>query len=466
MENRIWLDVTTSSRWKGPDVGVIRTEKKIEEEFEKIYGERLHLFIYDSDSFREISISNKIDLIGSQTNSRNEGTNMLFPVIGRKQALKNIAQGFISLSPRAFRPFVNYLSINFSRFIKFLLRIRKDVKLRKKKSTYIDADVLKNIQSALPNQALKSHPFISGDVVVTVGTVWDYSSMLEDLYFLKKNTKLKILTLCYDLIPIRYPQYCLENTVSTFGSYLLGLAEISDVICCISYSTKKDLDNFLELAGAKRTTTKLLYLGCDISKEREEDSYPFNDGSRFILYVSTLERRKNHELLYKAYRKLIDQGLGKEIPDLYFVGMRGWGVDDLIKDIQYDPLLEGKIKILGRMSDDELDALYKKSYFVVFPSFYEGWGLAVIEAFLHGKFVLASDRGSLPEAGGVYAEYIDPYDVTLWAKKILYYSRNPSDIKKKEALIKSQWKPHKWTMTAKTLANFVSETLEDLNSVK
>ena len=157
---------------------------------------------------------------------------------------------------------------------------------------------------------------------------------------------------------------------------------------------------------------------------------------------------------------MIEKGCRKEIPDLYFVGMEGWGVSDLIKDVLYDPLLQGKIKILGRLNDDELESLYKRAYFVVFPSFYEGWGLAIIEAFLYGKFVLASDRGSLPEAGAGFAECIDPYDVNLWAEKILYYSRNPTEVKRREALIKSEWRPLKWSETAKTLATIVSETID------
>lgn len=464
MKNRIWLDVTVSSRWNGPAVGMIRTERKIIEELKKNYGERFHLFIYDSNGFHETDLSKKTELGGNQTKPKSVATSLLFPVIGKKQALKNIAQGFISLSPQTLRPFVNLLSLISARCIKELLRLKKKARqnsnLIKKEETNIGSDVLTKLRNALPKSIKKPHPFNEGDVIITLSAVWDYPSMLDDLFFLKREINLKFVTLCYDLIPIIYPQYCLESTVSTFGSYILGLADISDVICCISRSTRKDLEKFLVEAGAKVPPTKLLYLGCDIRQEKSNNSDSLDEESPFILYVSTLERRKNHEVLYKAYRKLIEKGCRKEIPDLYFVGMEGWGVSDLIKDVLYDPLLQGKIKILGRLNDDELESLYKRAYFVVFPSFYEGWGLAIIEAFLYGKFVLASDRGSLPEAGAGFAECIDPYDVNLWAEKILYYSRNPTEVKRREALIKSEWRPLKWSETAKTLATIVSETID------
>ena len=94
----------------------------------------------------------------------------------------------------------------------------------------------------------------------------------------------------------------------------------------------------------------------------------------FILFVSTIERRKNHEVLYRAYHLLARQGTIESLPKLVFVGMPGWGVGDLLKEIELDPLTRGMIIQLHHVSDGELSYLYKKALFCVFPSLYEGVG--------------------------------------------------------------------------------------------
>ena len=137
--------------------------------------------------------------------------------------------------------------------------------------------------------------------------------------------------------------------------------------------------------------------------------------------------------------------------------MRGWGVDDFLRDLSLDPLIKNKIKLLGRVDDNQLNYLYKKCKFVVFPSFYEGWGLAVGEAFSYGKFVLCSNEGSLPEAGKDFAEYIDPLRVDQWAEKILFYCTHSDELSKKEQYIKDHWTPITWDSLGDQVLNVLSE---------
>lgn len=443
-------------------MGIIRTEKKIIEELKKLSSAEVRLFIYSNEGFSEADFSRLIraqNYSSTETQKvKNDDENNLFPIIGKKQALKNLAQSFISLSPRPVRPFVNLLSKGFAvSFKKILILKRKvrDFSLRTEKNVISENKRGMPQYSSLKDEA-KPNPFKNGDIVITVGTVWDYPSMLDDLFILKERKNLKVVSYCHDIIPLEYPQYCLDSTVATFGSYILGLVRISNVICCNSKCTQIDLENYLVNNGVKKPPTKLLYLGCDITPKIDGDYSPYNRKGKFILYVSTLERRKNHELLYKSYRSLLEKGYRDEIPDLYFVGGKGWGVSEVLRDIDCDPILKGKIKILGRLQDDELETLYKAAYFIVFPSFYEGWGLAISEAFSYGKFVISSDRGSLPEAGAGLSECLDPYDVKLWADRILFYSQNPDVIKYKEHLIKTRWQPHTWAQSAQTLADIIA----------
>ena len=155
------------------------------------------------------------------------------------------------------------------------------------------------------------------------------------------------------------------------------LAEAADTIMCISDSTRNDLDRYLSGSGAPKPRLVTFRLGAD---GRSFASTAGNVQSQidrdYILYVSTLERRKNHETLYKAYVN-IHAKLGRQPPLCVLVGAKGWGVGDFLADVQLDPRVRGDFLILNNVNDGELGWLYEHCLFTVFPSLYEGWGLPV-----------------------------------------------------------------------------------------
>jgi len=175
------------------------------------------------------------------------------------------------------------------------------------------------------------------------------------------------------------------------------------------------------------------------------------------LFVSTIERRKNHEVLYRAYHLLARQGKAQSLPKLVFVGMPGWGVGDLMKDIELDPLTRGLIVQLHHVSDGELSHLYKKALFCVFPSLYEGWGLPVGEALAMGKAVIASGEGSLPEVGGDLVRYVPAWNAYAWADAISEYISQPELVAEAEYRVQSKYKPRQWADMAVRVLDLVHE---------
>lgn len=293
--------------------------------------------------------------------------------------------------------------------------------------------------------------FGKNDVYITMGLDWDQKNY-EQLYEIKKATGFKVITFCYDLIPVLFPHYCVGDVAAKFAKYFVSLAWISDHVFCISRNTQKDFIKLLNDLGSIIPSSSVVNLGCNIVNYDENKLSPeitSITNKKYILYVSTMDRRKNHEVIYRALTRIADDG--GCIPSVVFAGMHGWGITDLMKDIELDPRTKGFIKILNNVNDDELIALYKNAQFTVYPSLYEGWGLPVAESLAHGKYCLSSNSSSLPEVGSNLIEYLDPYDVSGWARRLEELTKNKDFILKMEKLIQKTYKPITWFDTGKNV---------------
>lgn len=294
--------------------------------------------------------------------------------------------------------------------------------------------------------------FGPGDVYVSLGLDWDQKN-LPYLYTLKQQLGLKILLMCYDIIPIRLPHLCVAEVAAKFTPYFLDVARCADEIVCISDYSRADLRRFLDSAGVPVPTLSVVRLGCEIASANAaapSDAVAEVLGRRFILFVSTIERRKNHETLYRAYTRLVDAGV-PDLPLLVFVGMAGWGMGDLLSDLALDPRIRPYLRVLNHVSDGDLARLYQHTYFTAYPSLYEGWGLPVAESLAYGKFCLASSAASIPEAGGDLVDYVDPWDVPRWAERLGWYIAHPEEVARREAAIRAQYRPARWEDTGSTL---------------
>jgi glycosyltransferase involved in cell wall biosynthesis len=138
----------------------------------------------------------------------------------------------------------------------------------------------------------------------------------------------------------------------------------------------------------------------------------------FVLFVSTIEIRKNHQLLIDVWQRLIEKHGWAAVPHLVFVGRAGWLVDNMMRRLEESHNLDGKVVIASGLADAELEHAYRSCRLTVFPSLSEGWGLPVAESLEHGKFCVASDRASIPEVGGDLADYFDPDDFDDALRKI------------------------------------------------
>lgn len=187
------------------------------------------------------------------------------------------------------------------------------------------------------------------------------------------------------------------------------IARRADKIITISEFSRNDIINTFSLPAEK---VRVTYCGIDdrfrlipddslLSRARVK----YGLSKKFILYVGALQPRKNIPLLLKAYAKLLkEQDFDHQLVLAGGTGWRNRNIFSLINELN----LSKNVKILGYVPDDDLPLIYALAQFLVYPSFFEGFGLPVIEAMACGCPVICSNAASLPEIVQDCAVVFDP----------------------------------------------------------
>ncbi len=222
----------------------------------------------------------------------------------------------------------------------------------------------------------------------------------------------KIVVTVHDIVYKAFSQGHTQQTIDASEKHFQEIQKKAAKVICCSQSTVRDLKKYFRIPEEK---IALVYQGVDkdifYRIGDKEDSLAeaalTKQGADkpFILSVGTIERRKNLANLIRAFCILKDQKrfAGK----LVVAGMKGWLSDDLSALIEELGLAQDII-FLGYISDEELRYFYNKAEAFVFPSFYEGFGFPILEAFACGAPVVTSNVSSCPEIAGNAALTVDP----------------------------------------------------------
>lgn len=217
----------------------------------------------------------------------------------------------------------------------------------------------------------------------------------------------KILTI-HDLSPILFP----ENYGIIHGflqkHILPRTLKNVDTIITVSYNTKVDVLKYLKFRGDK---IREIPLGVDEKFKPQKNTIDFmekyNINSPFILYVGTLEPRKNIPTLIKAFYKLKRKDIEHK---LIISGGKGWKYKEIYETIE-KLNLQKEVIFTGYVPEEDLPRLYNSADLFVYPSLYEGFGLPPLEAMACGCPVVASKTSSLPEVVGNAGILVNPHDV-------------------------------------------------------
>ncbi|PHV64319.1 glycosyl transferase family 1 [Cyanobacterium aponinum IPPAS B-1201] len=230
----------------------------------------------------------------------------------------------------------------------------------------------------------------------------------------------------HDLTFLKYPQFC-TNIVKQYTRRIKKCLPWTDLIITFAESTKKDIIDYLGVKKEKIFITSeasrydfnyLKTINIDLIKSKT--NYDFSQ--KYLLFVSTIEPRKNIISLIKAFN------ICKEKYHLHhhliLIGNKGWQYEPIFAEIENSPFSD-QIHHLGYLTDAQLAIFYAHADMFIYPSFYEGFGLPILEAMTLGTPVITSSVSSMPEVGGDAAIYVNPHDVDALANRIYQLGLDP-----------------------------------------
>ncbi len=321
------------------------------------------------------------------------------------------------------------------------------------KDPFVDGPPLENDPRVL-------HSFPDNSVILFTCIDWNMSQsrikLAVDMRDVGRNIVLS--QLLYDMTPFLVPHLHAPATCEGYIPFVKYVSNNFDHLIYGGQTAMRDTIKIQRERGWLSPASDYIEFGSDLQqadKEINEDEdknvlKKFGISNKFILTVGTIEPRKNHEMLYKAYLSMMAKDANIDLPTLVIVGKRGWKYDDFLNVFEQDTIVKNKIIIISP-NDNELDVLYRKCLFTVLPSFYEGWSLTLPESLGYGKFCLTSKVDPLIETGRDLVEYIDPLDIAEWGNRIYFYSQNLPLLKEKEKAIALNWKPKTWKEATQSL---------------
>ncbi len=238
------------------------------------------------------------------------------------------------------------------------------------------------------------------------------STELENVFSFVRKHGLKAAVVFHDALPVQFPELVSKRYREDHERYMLAIAQ-ADCLLPVSEYSKTCYLNWAKSSGIDVPKIEVCLNGVqfrDKSAEMDERSLPEGINGDFALCVSTVEPRKNHLKLLKAWRNVLAEG--ETLPQLVLVGNAYSGFEDLADSVDQICKEEQGVVWLKGVSDEDLETLYARCRFTVFPSIAEGFGLPILESLWYGRPCLCASFGAMEEvANGGGCVSVDMRDV-------------------------------------------------------
>ncbi|HEY0439246.1 MAG TPA: glycosyltransferase [Xanthobacteraceae bacterium] len=451
---RLFLDISTLLRWTGPPVGILRMEAELAR-YALAHGIGLVFFDPGRNQYREVLAGPARDVLAGELVV--DTSHVRDPRPERRALLSRAAHAAAQELYPLRRP--RRLAIMAIELLRLRLpsgRIRDAVEkvqtaLFSERYRKLLLDKRGRRRAIRPLGRVLGDPVALGPdcVIVSAGADWNTRAPAV-LAALKAQYGHRTVRGCHDLIPVKFPQYFLPADVAAYTAYMRAAVQSVDRFICISECTARDLAEFATQQGVEHLDIAAEPLGADPVPVRTDGKLPDDlVRGKYALFVSTIEPRKNHAMLHRAWLRLLERGIPQAAGfKLVLVGRVGWNMDALLREWREDPRLAGNLLHLQGLSDAALAALYGGAAFCVYPSLYEGFGLPVLEALAHGRAVIGSDRGALPEVMQDFGPMLDPDDEQGWTETMAQWITQPEIVAGYEARL-AHFRPTTWEEAAR-----------------
>lgn len=465
-ENAIYMDITLSwltALMGGNIAGILKTELMLIRALYRKYPAIKFFALHELWGYQAIDVSALEELVTGENLDKDfaccrRSLGSVRPSSSSWEALLQEKEEKIKCKTDAYWFFISLFSAK---------RQDRLVAFGKKKKEKLQNQISDEYKRLSPeaDEAVYGVPFKQGDVVFTAGTS-SGPNTYKKLINTHKKIGYKYCPIIYDYTPVLLPQVHQGETQDMYGPFLEFNSEMADLIFYGGETAQKDGIQYQQEHGQKVLRSKVIRFGSDIMcKRKEYDADEVQAALKdlgikgpFIMAVGTLEARKNHETLYRAYLRMLTQYGEEEIPQLLFCGHPGWKTGDFLATLSRDERVKDQILVLSP-TDEQLDILYRSCEFTVLASLYEGWSLTLPESFWYGKFCLCCDTPALRETAGELSEYIHPWDEKGWSERIYYYHTHPEVLMQKEKKIRRDWHPISWDECADEILITLKEEL-------
>ncbi len=445
LAKRYLFDITTIIQWSGPSVGIVRVERELAKRARKYLHEEVIFCVY-SKRFQSF-----------------------FRV--KDEFVQAICLGLQAISPGQLNPAAPDSQAATVKEILAELPLLMDAEIRSSNKNCSQVQEILRLRARAhdrewrPHRETLYHHLLDGeirdlnpsDTIISVGLDWEYKDLLH-IGREKERLGFHYCALIHDLIPLELPHFVVPSYTFLLKGYFGELFWMVDKCIANSRTTMEAVSSHLERWRLPQPKLKMFHLGCDLPAAKRTAELPAElEGKKFALYVSTIEPRKNHRIIYEAYQHAVEAGtLNAQECCVVFVGHTGWNVNNLLDEIRANPITRDRFFMYEAVSDEFLHALYKYARMVVFPSYYEGFGLSLVEALALGKACIASDTPALVEVSEGRASHVRARDTISWAAALSEYFNNDGAVESAEMRAASG-RIHSWEAAANDFFQLVME---------
>ena len=455
---RLVFDITTSALWTGPPAGIVRVER----EFGRWGLAHLDEFtpaFFDPEvrCFRHVSREVAGRLIAQD--AAIDTLSFVNPARRGKRKTDRI--------PKALRPASLWILQSRRKMLQSLERIRvgtgtprlaalvdtlqRRLMNSRHHAAMVKPDGMRRDYLPIDMVVGPAINFTARDTLVCCGSTWTHVD-IDAIAQAKLEYGFRFVLACFDLIPLMFPEFYQAHDVATHRGFWNRAFPLADRVMFISRTVEADARAYCAANAIALGKAAVCQLGADINIAPVTEPLPAGlEAGRYAMLVGTIEPRKGHRVIYEAWLGL----LAKNIPqrarfNIVFAGREGWMTGDLLRELRSDDRLGGSIKILTNVDDAMMATLYANAAFCLYPSRYEGFGLPAIEAFFHGKAVLASTGGAVPEAVGEFSPCLDPEDGEEWRRMLQSWIEEPAARRVYEERIRTSFRHPNWDQSART----------------